>query len=214
MNGKKTLFYTFTLLLCLTFSACSGFSTKKRGGDGKGDDGSSPSDSKDDSKEKVEEKCRQYKPDNAAVLLSSDLFFGADKNPFRDLINCIEKYMDNSLKPICDEEKELEKKLEESHHDSKARARFEERLRYLEIEKENTAEVLYEFAEFPDEIYRAVEEKCDTDTKDHSFARWLAKKIGKLTCRQINREIFGAPTRAIARKAELLCGSSLRDEED
>lgn len=89
----------------------------------------------------------------------------------------------------------------------------EKGLMHIEGLKWDYASKLYELVDSFAETYEEIERGCDTETRDPSFLRKRIKKFGKLTCRQMAREVVGAPARAVAKKAINLCGSSLKTFE-
>ena len=150
------------------------------------------------------EDCREYKL-NVTSFRWSDVYSGGrENNVFRHLESCLLKSMDKSLKPVCDEERELKALLDEYSHDEESLAKIEEDMAYLEETKYEFADVFYEFADGIEEIGDEVEEEVDkriTDPVSNTIVQIFAP----------TRE-FRSYSDVIVRKARKLCGSSLRPE--
>lgn len=146
--------------------------------------------------------CKEYKSNVTSFRCSDVVFGGGNNNVFRHLENCILKAMDKSLKPVCDEEKELEGLREEYKHDEEALEEIEEDLAYIEDMKYDFADVFYEFVDGIDEIGDEVEYEVDRRITD-PITNTLIQICGP------TREVRSYSD-VIARRARKLCGSSLR----
>ena len=152
------------------------------------------------------ENCTKYKSKVVSFRPVSDMIStwitgSAKYNILRYAENCILKSADQSLKPVCAEERALKKELREYKNDPEILDEIEEELEYVEEAKEEYAEILYEFAEEVDEI---AEDLVDDDP-DTGWDR-----IYNLL---VTREARGYAD-IVALTARRFCGSDLRRPRD
>ena len=207
-SGFQILLRALALVSLIAFFSCSKFNYQ--GGDK--DDG-------DRGREKYKrplkefedpdlsmKNCKEYKSNVTSFRLSDVFFGGRDNNVFRHLESCILKAMDKSLKPVCDEERELKELREEYKHDEEALEEIEEDLDYIEETKYEFADVFYEFVDGIEEIGDEVEGEVDKRITD-PISNTVVQIFGP------TREIRSYSD-VIARKARKLCGSSLRQPKN
>lgn len=202
-------FIGIALAVCLLASlSCSQFKWDGKDRDG-ADGGEKPPpldrDLTDFEKPKLPKDCGDYESSTSVFRPSSIFLGGKDKNPLSQGDNCILKAMDESLKPVCDEEKELKNLAEQYAGDEKAMEEIEEHLAHIEDTKYDFADFFYDIADEMDKIADEGEEWVDdtfTDKIPNSLLHiFLTKELG-------------AYGKLVARRAHRLCGSSLKEKRD
>ena len=143
--------------------------------------------------------CGNYDPGTKIFRLSTA--FLEDDSPIEKIENCLGKAMDKSLKPICDEERNLKNALKEGQHDSVTTLEeIEGQLAYLEEVKYEYAQDFYDYADGFDDLHESFQKSVDNVFKE----KWLRTGVDMLFSREIR-----SFSDLVARKARRLCGSSL-----
>lgn len=207
MNGKITKFFALTMAVffCFSFLSCSGVDYKE-GRDREEDDSKkrdrdrfNPDDYRPDLSD---QNCAEYQSSVSSFRPLTDLlstwFTGSSQNnPFRKAEACLVKSIDQSLKPLCEEERLLKDELKEFKDDPEIVDEIEEEREGIEDAKFEYADILYEFADGADDF-------ADTLVSEDTENRWKILKNLLVT-----REARGYAD-VIAIRARRLCGSTLR----
>ena len=199
------------MLCLLMFLAVAGLSacgspeadrnTPRDGGEGLNDYKPPIDEELDEDPDKEEEDCRKYKgggfsflPDEIAVS--------------KWLQNCLAKMIDNNLKPLCEEEREVRDRLAyyESRGDQEAVEIAEDELQAIEDQKYEVADGIYSFADESSNIDDELRDRIDdTWGEDDSFMRRIGASVGHVF---IGSEV-GSITRVLDSRARRVCRSQI-----
>ena len=211
MNGKimKIFILVVTVFFCsICFFSCSDLDYKEGGERERGDDSRGgrdrvPFDIKGHEPDFYDEDCTEYKSTVKSFRPLTDLFSvlltGSSKNnPLRQAEACVLKSIDESLKPLCEEEALLKAELKEYENDREIVEEIEKDLRNVQDAKYLYADILYDFAENVDEW---IDEYVVLEDPDNGW-----EKLGNSLLTREARSVSDI----IVISANRVCGSTLR----
>ncbi len=146
---------------------------------------------------KVSSNCRDYESGVPSVHIVSDSIAKLFKarNPLRSLKNCMAKAIDDSLKPLCQAEKNLDRLEKEHKGNDQALDQIDEYRDNIEEAKDIIVDQILDFADDIDDAYGKEEDRLLD--KNDGFG---GKVLGTIT----NME-FGSLSRFFEFKANSVC---------
>lgn len=146
--------------------------------------------------------CSEYQSVKSFRPLSdffSTVFYGSvEDNPLRKTEACVIKSIDQSLKPVCEEERLLKAELKEYKGNREIEEEIQEELGAIEEVKWEYADILYDFADDVEKDLTKTLEFEDTENKWKIWSNIL-----------VTREVRGFAD-VISFRARRLCGATLR----